>query len=89
MVMGKIKRLPTGISQFRRISDDNLYYVDKTMFLPKMDQVSDDMIDPNLFVCLLYYNGMLTIGGTYLDRLHLVVPNLSVLDLYKRFVAEQ
>ena len=41
MVMGKIKRLPTGISQFRRISDDNLYYVDKTMYLPKMEQVSD------------------------------------------------
>lgn len=39
--MGKIKRLPTGISQFRRISDDNLYYVDKTMYLPKMEQVSD------------------------------------------------
>ena len=48
-----------------------------------------DMIDPNLFVSLLYYYGMLTIGGTFLDRLHLVVPNLSVLDLYKRFIAKQ
>ena len=39
--MGKIKRLPTGISQFRSISDSNLYYVDKTMYLPKMEAVSD------------------------------------------------
>lgn len=39
--MEKIKRLPTGVSKFRRIVEENLYYVDKTMFIPKMEQVSD------------------------------------------------
>lgn len=48
-----------------------------------------DVIDPNMFVSLLFYYGMLTIGGTYLDRLHLVIPNLNILNLYKRFIAEQ
>ena len=47
-----------------------------------------DVIDPNMFISLLFYHGMLTIGGTILDKLHLVVPNLNVWDLYNRFMSE-
>ena len=63
--MGKIKRLPTGISQFRSISDSNLYYVDKTMYLPKMEAVSDFLffIRPRRFGKSLF----LSMVGDYYD----------------------
>ena len=63
--MGKIKRLPTGISQFRSISDSNLYYVDKTMYLPKMEAVSDFLffIRPRRFGKSLFLNML----GLYYD----------------------
>lgn len=48
-----------------------------------------EMIDPNMFVSLLFYYGMLTIGGTSLDKLHLVVPNTNVWEQYYRFLLEQ
>ena len=48
-----------------------------------------EMINPNMFVSLLFYYGMLTIGGTALDKLHLVVPNLNVWEQYYRFLFDQ
>ena len=35
--MGKIKLLPSGISDFERIRRDNLYYVDKTQFISVLE----------------------------------------------------
>jgi len=32
-----IRLLPKGISDFRNTIEDNRYYVDKTMFLPKLE----------------------------------------------------
>lgn len=48
-----------------------------------------EMVNPNMFVSLLFYYGMLTIGGTYLDKLHLVVPNKNVWEQYYLFLLEQ
>lgn len=39
--MEKIKRLPYGVSDFRAVRDRNMYYVDKTMYLPKLEDVGD------------------------------------------------
>jgi len=37
--MEKIKELPNGVSSFRETREGNLYYVDKTMFLPTLEKV--------------------------------------------------
>ncbi len=34
----KIKRVPYGISDFYRVRRDNMYYVDKTMYLPLLEE---------------------------------------------------
>lgn len=33
------KRIPYGISDFRQLREENLFYVDKTMYLPRMEEV--------------------------------------------------
>lgn len=48
-----------------------------------------EMVNPNMFVSLSFCYGMLTIGGTYLDKLHLVVPNKNVWEQYYRFLLDQ
>ena len=35
--MAPIQRLPYGISDFKQLRAENLYYVDKTMYLPVME----------------------------------------------------
>ena len=35
--MAPIQRLPYGISDFKQLREENLYYVDKTMYLPVME----------------------------------------------------
>jgi len=37
----EVKRLPNGVSDFRRTMSENRYYVDKTMFLPTLEEASD------------------------------------------------
>ena len=39
---------------------------------------AESVIDPEIFPSLLYYYGMLTIGGSRGDRLKLVIPNRTV-----------
>ncbi len=48
-----------------------------------------EMVKPEMFVSLLYYYGMLTIGGRSLDRTHLVIPNNNIREQYYRFLLEQ
>ena len=36
----QIKQLPLGISDFTRVARDKYYYVDKTMFIPRMENAS-------------------------------------------------
>ena len=35
------KRIPYGISDFRQLREEGKYYVDKTMYLPRMEEVSN------------------------------------------------
>ncbi len=48
-----------------------------------------EMVKPEMFVSLLYYYGMLTIGGRSLDKTRLVIPNNNVREQYYRFLLEQ
>ena len=48
-----------------------------------------EMVKPDMFVSLLYYYGMLTIGGRSLDTPHLVIPNNNIREQYYRFLLEQ
>ncbi len=36
--MQKIKRIPYGKSDFEAINKENRYYIDKTMFIPELEQ---------------------------------------------------
>lgn len=39
--MEKIKGIPYGISDFNRMIDQNQYYIDKTMYLPKLESIAN------------------------------------------------
>lgn len=39
--MEQVKGIPYGIANFSRIIDQNLYYIDKTMYLPKLENVTN------------------------------------------------
>ena len=39
--MAPIQRLPYGISDFKQLREENLYYVDKTMYLPVMEDTDN------------------------------------------------
>ena len=36
--MENVKRIPYGVSNFVTVMEQNLYYVDKTMFLPLLEK---------------------------------------------------
>ena len=36
--MNTFKRIPYGLSDFERIHRENLYYIDKTMFIPEVER---------------------------------------------------
>ena len=65
MEPNKIKRLPYGISDFVRVVRENYYYIDKTMYIPELENQADNLffIRPrrfgkSLFVSMLkaYYD---------------------------------
>ena len=39
--MGRAKRIPYGVSDFIDIIERNQYYVDKTMYIPKLEDEPD------------------------------------------------
>ena len=47
------------------------------------------LTDPNIFVSLLFYYGMLTIKGTFGDQLILGIPNNNVRKQYYEYLLEQ
>jgi hypothetical protein len=49
----------------------------------------DALTDDKYFISLLFYMGMLTIGGTYQFELKLRVPNYSIKTLYWEYLAKQ
>lgn len=36
--METVKRIPYGVADFERVIEENMYYVDKTMYLPLLEQ---------------------------------------------------
>jgi hypothetical protein len=49
----------------------------------------DALTDDNYFISLLFYMGMLTIGGTYQFEPKLRIPNYSIKTLYWEYLAKQ
>lgn len=47
-----------------------------------------DLTNPNIFPCLLFYYGMLTIKGTYGSQLILCIPNNNVRKQYYEYLLE-
>ncbi|MCC8071089.1 MAG: ATP-binding protein [Bacteroidales bacterium] len=81
--------LDRGISREARISDieriANEGYLDMRLAtsFPALELMKDDN-----FRSLIYYYGMLTIGGYRRGRYHMVIPNECVRQQYWRFVIE-
>ena len=40
----QMRKLPTGISNYEELERDNCIYVDKTMYIEKLEQISDKRI---------------------------------------------
>ena len=40
IVMNKVKQLPYGVSDFEYVMRDNLYYIDKTMYIQIYSDIS-------------------------------------------------
>ena len=47
-MMENIKEIPYGIANFVEVAEQNMYYVDKTMYLPLLEK------QPRNLFCLLY-----------------------------------
>ncbi|MGN0036569.1 MAG: AAA family ATPase, partial [Bacteroidaceae bacterium] len=58
--MEGIRRVPYGVSDFMSVRRRNLYYVDKTMYLPQLEEQSDTLffIRPRRFGKSLFLNMM-------------------------------
>ena len=39
--MENVKRIPYGITSFEQVRNDNAYYVDKTMYLPMLEETGN------------------------------------------------
>ena len=64
--MGTIKQLPYGVSDFESVMKDNLYYVDKTMYIPLLEDQPRNLmfIRPRRFGKSL----LLSMLKTYYDK---------------------
>lgn len=65
--MNKVKGIPYGISDFKRMRNENFYFVDKTMYLPLIEKMPSYLflIRPRRFGKSLF----LSIMRTYYDIL--------------------
>jgi len=57
-----VKRLPHGISDYKKLITENYYYIDKTMYLEKMENTKDTLVylrprrfGKTLFTSMMYY----------------------------------
>ena len=50
------KGIPYGISDFSRLIDQNYYYVDKTHFIPQIEEIANYLflIRPRRFLSLIH-----------------------------------
>lgn len=60
--METVKRIPYGVADFERVIEENMYYVDKTMYLPLLEQQPDSLffIRPRRFGKSLFLNMLRT-----------------------------
>ena len=65
--MSQVKGIPYGISDFKRLRNENFYYVDKTMYLPLIEKMTSYLflIRPRRFGKSLF----LSLMRTYYDIL--------------------
>ncbi len=58
MAQDKIKEIPYGVSDFITVRDENLYYVDKTMYIPELEKQARNLffIRPRRFGKSLFIN---------------------------------
>jgi len=73
----------TSISTIKKIVEQGYIYAYIEPSFP-----AEDIIKPEIFPSLLYYCGMLTIGGSAGDLLKLVIPNRNVMVQYYQYVLE-
>jgi hypothetical protein len=45
MMKQQVKQVPYGVSDFATVMSQNLYYVDKTMFLPELEKQPRNLVD--------------------------------------------
>ena len=64
--MTKVKQLPYGVADFETVMKDNLYYVDKTMYIPLLEEQPRNLmfIRPRRFGKSL----LLSMLKTYYDK---------------------
>lgn len=56
--MEAVKRIPYGVADFERVVEETMYYADKTMYLPLLEQQPDSLffIRPRRFGKSLFLN---------------------------------
>ena len=71
--MENVKRIPYGVSNFVEVVEQNQYYVDKTMYLPLLEQQPSNLffIRPRRFGKSIF----LSMLRAYYDTLAREVPN--------------
>ena len=47
--MAAVKNIPYGVANFEQLRNENLYYVDKTMYLPLLENMSKQDHVPSAF----------------------------------------
>ena len=57
-----MKKIPYGIINYKTLIEENYYYVDKTMYLEKLENISDTLFylrpgrfGKSLFTSMMYY----------------------------------
>ena len=94
MEQNKIKEIPYGVSDFDIVRRDNLYYVDKTMYLPKLEAQARNLffIRPrrfgkSVFISMLhaYYD---ILNKDKFNR-YCKVRLDSFVDVYRQYYSEE
>lgn len=55
--MAQVKGIPYGVSRFEQVRNENLYYVDKTSYLPALEDTGNylSLIRPRRFGKSVFY----------------------------------
>ena len=67
-----------------QIAQDGYIYANVEESFP-----AEHLYDPKMFISLLFYYGMLTMGGTFRNMLKLIIPNNNVRRQYYKYLLEE